>query len=54
MKNTNVLIIAGAVLAGAAYNLGHMVGHNKCLCKCQRALLEGLTKTDKKEEKEES
>lgn len=50
MKNTTVLIVAGALLAGAAYRLGHTMGHNECLCKCQKALLEGLTKAEKKEE----
>lgn len=50
MKNTTVLIVVGAALAGAAYNFGYRLGHNECLYKCQKALLEGLAGKKKEEE----
>lgn len=53
MKNSSIIVLAGAALAGLAYAVGKRNGHNECLCKCQSALLKAVV-NDKKEEKKES
>ena len=53
MKDNNIIILAGAALAGIAYAVGKKNGHNECLYKCQSALLKVVI-NDKKEEKEGS
>lgn len=54
MKNDNVIILAGAVLAGLAYKAGKVNGYNKGLYECQNALLKVVLKGRKEEEEEES
>lgn len=53
MKNSNIIVLAGAALAGLAYAVGKRNGHNECLYKCQSALLKAVV-NGKKEEKKES
>ena len=53
MKNSNIIVLAGAALAGLAYAVGKRNGRNECLYKCQSALLKAVV-NDKKEEKKES
>lgn len=48
MKNDNIIILAGAVLAGIAYAVGKKNGHNECLFKCQNAVLKGVIEGKKK------
>lgn len=56
MKNNNIIILAGAALAGLAYAVGKKNGHNECLYKCQQAVLNAVVndRAKAKEEKEES
>ena len=53
MKNSNIIVLAGAALAGLAYAVGKRNGYNECLYKCQSALLEAVV-NGKKEDKKES
>ena len=53
MKNSNIIVLAGAALAGLAYVVGKRNGHKECLYKCQSALLKAVV-NGKKEEKKES
>ena len=50
MKNTSMIILAGAVLAGLAYAVGKRNGHNECLYECQEALVKVILKEESKEE----
>lgn len=53
MKKTNIIILAGAALAGLAYAVGKKNGHNECLYKCQDAMLKVVLNDKCKKEKEE-
>ena len=50
--NNNIIILAGAALAGIAYAVGKKNGHNECLYKCQQAVLNAVV-DDMKKDKEE-
>lgn len=51
MKNNNVIILAGAALAGLTYVLGRINGRNACLYRCQQAIIDALV-DDMNEENE--
>lgn len=53
MKDNNVIILAGAVLAGIAYSVGKKNGHNECLCKFQQALTSAIVENNKDKKNEE-
>lgn len=53
MKMTNIIILAGAALAGLAYAVGKKNGHNECLYKCQDAMLKAVLNDECKKEKAE-
>ena len=54
MKDNNILILAGAALAGLAYVAGKRNGWNECLYKCQDAFLKVMLDQKLKEGEEES
>ena len=54
MKNNNIIILAGAALAGIAYAVGKKNGHNECLYKCQQAVVNSIVKNEKEKKEEES
>ena len=52
MKDNNIIILAGAALAGIAYVVGKKNGHNECLYKGQEAVVNTIINNEK-EKKEE-
>ena len=54
MKDNNIIILAGAALAGIAYAVGKKNGHNECLYKCQEAVVNTIINEKEKKEEEES
>ena len=53
MKDNNIIILAGAALAGIAYAVGKKNGHNECLYECQKAVVDAIVKNEKEKEKKE-
>ena len=54
MKDNNIIILAGAALAGIAYAVGKKNGHNECLYKCQQAAVNAILNDEKEKKEEES
>ena len=54
MKDNNIIILAGAALAGIAYAVGKKNGHNECLYKCQQAVVNTIVNNEKEKKEEES
>ena len=51
MKDNNIIILAGAALAGIAYAVGKKNGHNECLYKCQHAVINAIVKNEKEKKR---
>ena len=54
MKDNNIIILAGAALAGIAYAVGKKNGRNECLYECQQAVVNAIVKNEKEKKEEES
>lgn len=50
MKTNNLLVLAGALLAGLSYSAGKKAGKKELICKIQNELLKGFIKSRKGEE----
>lgn len=51
MKDNNIIILAGAALAGIAYAVGKKNGHNECLYKCQEVVVNTILNNEKEKKR---